>query len=143
MRIEFQRRRTPFRKDNWTPRAIEVFATAKVIATPGLITTEHLVLAMEASDTVASRAFEKLGLIPSAALGRCAPSQLCQDADLFMQDFVGTLGRDLQALTIKESRSRNWSYLGTDGLLLALATLGVPGIQLPYERVNEIINECR
>jgi hypothetical protein len=143
MRLAFQSCRTPFRKDNWTPRAIEVFATAKAIAAPGLITAQHLALAMEASDTVASRVFEKLGLIPSAALGRSAPNQLCPDGELFMQDFDGTLGRDLQALIVKEARTRDWSYLGTDGLLLTLATIGVPGMQLSYERVNEIINNCR
>src|ERR1041385_4068317 len=110
MRLAFQSRRTPFRKDNWTPRAIEVFATAKVIAAPGLMNAQHLALALEAGDTVASRAFKKLGLIPSAVLGQSAPDRLCPDGELFMQDFVGTLGRDLQALTIKEARSRNWSY---------------------------------
>ena len=143
MRTPFQSRRTPFPKDNWTPRAIEVLATAKAMATPGQITGQDLLVAMEAIDTVASNVFKNLGLAPSAALGRSVPTQLCQDCELFIQDFAGTLGRDLQALAGKEARTRNWPYLGTDGLLLALSRLGVPGIQLPYEPIAEIITGCR
>ena len=142
MRTPFQSRRTPFPKDNWTPRAIEVLATAKAIAAPGQITGQDLLVAMEAIDTVASNVFKKLGLTPSAALGRTVPTHLCQDCELFIQDFAGTLGRDLQALASKEARSRKWSYLGTDGLLLALSRLGVSGIQLPYQRIAEIIDGC-
>ena len=75
MRIAFPSRRTLFRKDNWTPRAVEVFATAKVMATPGLITTEHLILALEVGDTVASRAFKKLGLLISPSLTTSSPTR--------------------------------------------------------------------
>jgi hypothetical protein len=143
MHFVFSSRRKSFRKDNWTPRAIEALETAKGIAAPALITTAHLLLAVEVKDCVASQALKKLGVTPSASLGRSGEVPLLAsppEGDLLIQDFAPEL-RDLQRLASKEARSRKWCYLGTDSLLLVLVKIGVPGVELSYDRVSEFMVE--
>lgn len=132
-----------FEKANWTPRALEVFATAKALAAPSLITARHLLLALEAGDTVASRVFKRLGILPSAVLGCTAATALLPDGELHLGDFDAEFRRDFPRLAIAEAKSMGWMYLGTDGLLLMLARIGFMGLDLPYDRVRKTIIEVR
>ena len=132
-------RRTPFEKANWTPRALEVFATAKALASPNPIRPRDLLLAMEAGDTVARRVFKKLGMLPSAVLNQTPPASLLPDSELYFEDFENDFGRSLPHLAAAEARDMGWAYLGTDALLLLLARLGVAGFDLPYNRIREIV----
>jgi hypothetical protein len=122
---------------------LEAFSTAKALASPGPITAQHLLLALEAGDTVAARAFKKLGILPSVLLGRMPPKELSQEGELYNEDFDPALGRDFPGLAFAEAESLGWAYLGTDALLLVLARVGVPGIDLPYARIREIVCEVR
>ncbi len=132
-------RRTPFEKANWTPRALEVFATAKALASPNTIGPRDLLLAMEAGDTVACRVFQKLGILPSAVLNQTPPASLLPDGELCFEDFENDFGRSLPRLAAAEARGMGWAYLGTDALLLLLARLDVAGFDLPYNRIREIV----
>jgi hypothetical protein len=134
-------KRTPFEKANWTPRALEVFATAKALASPNPIGPRHLLLAMEAGDTFARRVFKKLGLLPSAVLNQPPPASLLPDGELYFEDFENDFGRSLPRLASAETRDMGWAYLGTAALLLLLARLGVVGFDLPYDRIRELVPE--
>jgi hypothetical protein len=124
---------------NWTPRALEVFATAKALASPNPIRPRDLLLAMEAGDTVARRVFEKLSMLPSAVLNQTRPPSLLPDGELCFEDFDNDFGRSLPRLAATEARGMGWAYLGTEALLLLLARLGVAGFDLPYDRIREIV----
>ncbi len=134
-------RRTPFEKANWTPRALEVFATAKALASPNRIRPRDLLLAMEAGDTVARRVFMKLSMLPSAVLNQTPPASLLPDGELCCEDFEKDLGRSLPRLAAIEMRGLGGVYFGTESLLLVLARLGVAGVDLPYNRMREIVPE--
>ena len=132
-------KRTPFKKANWTPRALEVFATAKALAAPNPMRPSDLLLAMEAGDTVARRVFGKLNLQPSTVLNQTPPASVLPDGELFFEDFENEFGRSLPRLAAAEETSMSWAYLGTEILLLLLARLGVAGFDLPYDRIREIV----
>jgi hypothetical protein len=132
-------RRTPFEKANWTPRALEVLATAKAMASPNPIRPRDLLLAMEAGDTLARRIFKKLSTLPSAVLNQTAPTSLLPDGELFFEDFESDFGWSLPRLAATEARSMGHAFLGTEALLLLLARLGVAGFDLPYDRIREIV----
>ena len=117
---------------------MEVFATAKALAVPEPISVRHLLLALEAGDTVAARTLKKLNLRPSTIFGRTPPAGLSAEGDLFLEDFELDLRRDLQRLAVAEAKSMGWMYLGTDALLLLVARLGATEVDLPYERVRVI-----
>jgi hypothetical protein len=134
-------KRTPFEKANWTPRALEVFATAKALASPNPITPRDLLLAMEAGDTVARRVFKKLNMLPSALLNQTPPAGLLSDGELCFEDFENHFGQNLRRLAAAEAEGLGWAYLGTEALLLLLARLGVAGFDLPYDRIREIVPE--
>jgi hypothetical protein len=141
MRTTIPRRLTPFDKANWTPRALEVFATAKALTSPDSITARHLLLALEAGDTVASKVFKRLGILPSAVLGCPAPTGLLPDGELYIEDFDDDFRRVFPGMAVTEAKDMGWQYLGTDCLLLLLARTGVSGVDLRYERVREAIIE--
>ena len=128
---------TRFDKANWTPRALEVFATAKALAVPGQIKRADLLLALESGVSVASGVFKRVGYLPSATLDRPAPEALVADGDLYREDFDPELQDCLPRDAHAEARNMGWQYLGTDSLLLLLARLGIAG--LPYDRVHEAI----
>jgi len=136
-------RRTPFEKANWTPRALEVFATAKALASPGSITRRHLLLALKAGDTVASRVSKRLGVVPSVALSCTPPAMLLPDGELYVEDFDADFGRDFPRLAVAEAKSMGWMYLGTDCLLLLLARLGISGVELQYDRIRQMFLDER
>ena len=120
---------------------MEVFATAKVLASPNPIRPRDLLLAMEAGHTVARRVFQKLGTLPSAVLNQTPPASLLPDGELCFEDFENDFGRSLPRLAAVEARGMGWAYFGTDALLLLLARLGVVGFDLPHNRIREIIPE--
>jgi hypothetical protein len=134
-------KRTPFEKANWTPRALEVFATAKALASPNPIRPRDLLLAMEAGDTVARGVFKKLSILPSAVLNETPPVSLLPDGELCFEDFENDFGWGLPRLAAVEARCMGCAYLGTEALLLLLALLGVEGFDLPYNRIREIVLE--
>lgn len=131
--------RREFQKANWTPRALEVFATAKTLAAPGPIELHHLLLALSAGDAVASRALKRLGINPSAVLASTPTTTLLPDGELYTEDFSAGL-KDFFHFAAAEARSMGLKYLGTDCLLLVLARLGVAGVDLPYEAVRQAVN---
>jgi hypothetical protein len=100
-------------------------------------------LALEAGETVATRAFQKLGTLPSLLLGRTPPQALSPDGELYNEDFDLAFRRDFPRLAIAEATSLGWPYLGTDALLLMLARVGVPEVDLTYARIREIVCEVR
>ena len=131
--------RQPFDKTNWTPRALQVFATAKVLAFPARITWVHLLLALEAGDSVATRVFQRLSFLPSVAFDRSPPPAVVPDAELFQEDFEPELRDGVPSGASAEATKMGWAYLGTDSLLLLLARRGVAGLKLPYDLVREAI----
>ena len=126
--------RTPFQKANWTPRALQVFAAAKALAAPGPIELRHLLLALEAIDSVASRTLKRLGVVLGSA-----PATLPPDGELYLDDFSVDLRQDFPGLAIAEAMRMGWSYLGTDCLLLFLTRVQVPGVELSYDAVRQAI----
>ena len=120
---------------------MEVFATAKALASPDSIRPRDLLLAMEAGDTVARRVFKKLSMLPSAVLNQSPPASLLPDGELCFEDFDKDFGRSLARLAAAEARGLGWAYFGTEALLLVLARLGVAGFDLPYNRIREIVPE--
>ena len=124
-------------QSRWTPRAGAVLATAKELAAPtGRITAEHILLALECGDHEVSRVLRVLAISPSAALGWPAPSSWSRRTDLYCEDFDSSL-RELPQLVIEEAKAMGDSYLGIEHLLLALARVGVPGVDLPYDRIKQ------
>jgi hypothetical protein len=66
---------------------------------------------------------------------------LLPDGELYLDDFSADLRRDFPDLAIAEARRMGWSYLGTDCLLLFLARVQVPGVELSYDAVRQAIME--
>ncbi|SRR6266436_4511208 len=121
----------------WTPRAGVVLVTAKELASPtGRITAGHILLALECGDHQVSRVLRLLAISPSAALGRPAPSSWSHEMDLYCEDFDSSL-KDLSRLVIEEAKAMGDNYLGIEHLLLVLARVGVPGVDLPYDRIKQ------
>jgi len=56
--------------------------------------------------------------------------------DLYCEDFDSSL-KDLSRLVIEEAKAMGDNYLGIEHLLLVLARVGVPGVDLPYDRIKQ------
>jgi hypothetical protein len=131
----------------WTPRAVKVISTAGAIASPAQgITGNDLLLALESvaqvyGDNVASRALTHVGIRPSTALGRPAPESCPPNRDVSTAELAASLSGVFPALAIEEARSVGNDYVGIEHLLLFLARIGVPGVDLPYARIRETIHK--
>jgi hypothetical protein len=131
----------------WTPRAIKVLSTAKVIAaSTGHIEPQDLLLAFEsvALDTgsnVASDALSCVGIQPSVALTREAPKLCPPNMYVSPADFGPSLTSAFPDLVVEEATAMGCDYVGIEHLLLLLARVGVPGIELPYDRIRKTILE--
>jgi hypothetical protein len=128
----------PFEKANWTPRALEVLATAKKLASAdGPVTADHLLLALEVGETVASQVLRRLAISPSTALGHSPPAALSPDGDLYYGDFETSLSEVFPRVAYEESKSVGAWYFGTEHLLLMLARRGTPGVDLQYDSIRQ------
>ena len=126
---------------------MKVISTAKAIAAPPRgISKEDLLLAMESvalqcGDNVASRALARVGVHPSTALGRPVPETCPPNRHVSPAEFDPSLSAVFPALAIEEARGMDNDYVGIEHLLLFLARVGVPGVDLPYDRIRQIILE--
>jgi hypothetical protein len=126
-----------------------VLTTAKAIAGPTAhIEPEHLLLAFESAELVlgngiAWQVLARVGIRPSAALGRPAPEPSPRNRYIPLSEFDSTLSRVFPALAIEEAKAMGDDHVGVEHLLLFLARAGVPGVDLPYERIRETILELR
>lgn len=133
----------------WTPAAIRVLTTAKAIAGPAAhIEPEHLLLAFESvepdlGDGVACQALARIGIRPTAVLGRPAPESCPRNRYIPLSEFGPALSRVFPALAIEEAEAMGDDYVGAEHLLLLLARAGVPTVDLPYERIRKAILEFR
>jgi hypothetical protein len=133
----------------WTPQVIKVLATAKAIAgARARIDPEHLFLAFESveleiGDRSAWPALERVGIRPSLVLGRPAPSKCPRNRYIALSDFGPALSSVFPTLVIEEAKAMGDDYVGTEHLLLFLARVGVPGVDLSYEQIRKIILELR
>jgi hypothetical protein len=132
----------------WTPRAIKVLATARAIAAPANIKAEHLFLALEAvavvtGDHPASRALARLGISASAALGKPIPDSCPPNHFASWEVFDPSVSAVFPATAINEAKMIGHDYVGTEHLLLFLARVGVPGVDLPYERLRTTVIELQ
>jgi len=132
---------TPFQKANWTPGSLKVLATAKRLASGSGIGPYHLLLALEAGDSIAAQTLRLLGISPSAALGHTAPITLVPDDELYYEDFALDFRTVFPLVAIEETKSIGTWYLGSEHLLLLLARIGVPGVALPYDAIRQTILE--
>ena len=66
---------------------------------------------------------------------------LAPDGELYIEDFATELRRSFPRVAIAEAENMGWTYLGTDCLLLLLARIGVSGVDLPYDRIREVLRE--
>ena len=124
-------------KSKWTPRAVAVLATAKDMAFPGhQIKANDLLLALASGNHEISRLLKRLAISPSAAPWRVTPGPRWPVKELCREDFDVSLD-DLQRLVLGEADALRDSRLGIEHLLLALARIGVPGVDLPYERIKK------
>jgi hypothetical protein len=127
---------------------MKVLATARAIAAPARITTEHLLLALEAvgvvtGDHPGSRVLARLDISPSAVLKRTLPGSCPPNSYASWDAFDDSLSGVFPALVIEEAQKIGHNYIGTEHLLLFLARVGVPGVVLPYERVRSILIEIQ
>jgi hypothetical protein len=133
-------RRRNFGEDvqgKWTPRARAVLSTAKSLAAPKRrILGSDLLLALEWGDQQVSQVLRRLEIFPSSALGRCAPESWFLGNKLYEKDFDRSV-RSLPALAVEESKGMGDSHVGIEHILLALARVGVPGVNLPYEGLKK------
>jgi len=134
-------------KCGWTPRAIKVLSTAKAIAAPvGQVEAPDLLLALESvalayGENVASQALARVGVRPSIALGRQSPESCPPNRYVSLAEFGPSLSGVFPGLVIEEATAMGNDYVGIEHLLLFLARAGVPGVELPYERIRQIILE--
>src|SRR6185503_11988184 len=131
----------------WTPRALKVLSTAKGIATPsGHIEPSDLLLAFESvalayGDNVVSQTLARVGVRPSIALQCRAPESCPPNSYVSVADFGPSLSPVFPRLVIEEATAMGDDYVGIEHLLLFLARAGVPGVELPYERIRSAILE--
>ena len=131
----------------WTPRANKVLSTAKAVAGPsGCIEAEHFLLAFEAvsstyGENVVSRVLDRIGVCPSAALGKPAPDCCPANRYVSLKEFGPSVRAFFPGLVIEEARQMGDNYVGIEHLLLFLARVGVAGVELPYERIRKTIRE--
>src|SRR5580704_7645966 len=79
-------------QSRWTPRAIQVLATAKDLSTTrARIGPSGILLALEGGDHQVSRLLKQLGITPSAALNKAAPGSWSRKTELYYEDFDGSL----------------------------------------------------
>jgi hypothetical protein len=133
-------RRRNFREDvqgKWTPRARAVLSTAKALAVPKRrILAADLLLALECGEHQVSQVLRRLEIFPSSALGRCAPELWVLCNKLYEKDFDPSV-RSLSGLAVEESKCMGDSHVGMEHILLALARVGVPGVNLPYDSLKK------
>ena len=132
----------------WTPAVIRLLTTAKAIAGPVGIEPEHLLLAFESAepdlgDGVAWRALARVGVRPSVLLGRPAPEPCQSSRYVPLSEFGPAISRVFPAVAVEEAEANGDDYVGAEHLLLLLARTGVPGVDLPYERIRKEILELR
>ena len=133
----------------WTPAVIRVLSAAKAIAGPAAqIELGHLLLGFESAepdlgDGIAWQALTRLGVRPSALLGRPAPGPCPRNRYVPLSEFSLVVSRVFPALAIQEAEAMGDDYVGAEHLLLLLARAGVPGVDLPYERIRKEILELR
>ena len=129
----------------WTPRAMKVLVTAKAISGPsGRIEVEDLLLAFESvaratGENPASRALARVGIRPSVVLGRRAPEPCPANRRLSLAEFGPSLSATFPSGVIEEAAAMGDDYVGIEHLLLFLAKIGVPGVELSYERIHQAI----
>jgi len=122
-----------------------VLSTAKEIAAPsGHIEASDLLLAFESAalaygDNVASQALSRVGVLPSIALQARAPEACPPNRYVSVADFGPSLSSVFPRLVIEEATAMGDDYVGIEHLLLFLARVGVPGVELPYERIRSAI----
>jgi len=133
----------------WTPAVIRVLTTAKAIAGPAAqIELEHLLLAFESAepdlgDGVAWRALARVGVRPSVLLGRPAPDPSPRNHYVPLSEFGQAVSSVFPTVAVQEAEAIGDDYVGAEHLLLLLARVGVPGVDLPYERIRKEILELR
>ena len=106
----------------------------------GPITAGHLLMALGTGDRLATKVLKRLGILPSAPLQPLS-SPSPPEVELYNEDFDADFRRDFPRLAIAEAESMGWTYLGTDCLLLLLARIGISGVDLPYDRIREVLRE--
>jgi hypothetical protein len=122
----------------WTPRAVAVISTAKSMAASfnrGIL-PEDILLALECGEHQVSQVLHRLGIFPSALLGRKRAELWVRRTQLYDQDFDASLG-SLPRMAAEESKAIGDSHIGMEHILLALARVGVPGVTLPYGPIRE------
>jgi hypothetical protein len=112
----------------------------------GRIEAEHLLLALESvalayGDNVISRALTRVGVRPSVALGRQASESCPPNRRVSLAEFSPLFSGTFPGLVIEEATAIGNDYVGIEHLLLFLARVGVPGVELPYERIRHTILE--
>jgi hypothetical protein len=133
----------------WTPAVIRVLTAAKTIAGPAAkIEAEHLLLGFESAepdlgDGIAWQALARVGIRPSAHLGRPAPEPCARNRYVPLSEFGPGVSRVFPALAIEEAVAMGDDYVGAEHLLLFLARANIPGVDLPYERIRKEVLECR
>lgn len=129
----------------WTPAAIRVLTAAKANAGPAAqIEADHLLLGFESAepdlgDGIAWRALARLGVRPSTLLGRGAARSCPRNSYVPLPEFGPVVSRLFPGLAIEEAEAIGDDFVGAEHLLLLLARAGVPGVDLPYERIREEI----
>jgi len=124
-----------------------VHSTAHEIAAPsGHIEAADLLLAFESvalayGDNVVSQALDRVGVRPSIALQCRAPESCPPNRYVSVADFGPSLSPAFPGLVIEEATAMGDDYVGIEHLLLFLARAGVPGVELPYERIRSAILE--
>ena len=151
MSLDYPTREEALKKPwgRWSPRVIKVLTTAKAIAGPAShIEPEHLLLAFESvelgtGENPASQALARVGIRPSVLLGSPAPEACPPNHYIAPSEFGPALSPLFPALVIDEAKAMGDDHVGVEHLLLFLARAGVPGVDLPYERIRETILELR
>jgi hypothetical protein len=133
----------------WTPAVMRVLTTAKEIAGPASnIEPEHLLLAFESAepilgDGIAWQVLARIGVRPSGVLERPAPEICSPNRYISLTEFGPALSRGFPALVVEEAKAIGDDYVGAEHLLLFLARAGVPGVELPYDRIQTTIRELK
>lgn len=132
----------------WTPAVIRVLSTAKAIGgSEAQIQPEHLLLAFESveleiGDRAAWPALARLGIRPSVVLGREAPKKCPPNRYISVSELAPPFS-NFPTGVIDEAKAMGDNYVGTEHLLLFLAQVGVPGVDLSHERIRKTIVELR
>ena len=98
-------------------------------------------VALDTGANVASEALSCVGIQPSVALARALPKSCPPNMCVSPADFGPSLASVFPNLVIEEAAAMGCDYVGIEHLLLFLARVGVPGIELPYDRIRPKIIE--